>query len=206
MKDKTANQKNRKTYSGDMEVMGFESPVLGKNIYKKHKMKIQQIFTREEVINTIETILECGSEVMDAISSDNPDYDGEGLLELSESYATARGASTGIKLITIERQEQIGKHGRTLYHDETINNNGELATAAEMLLAVEHEEGIDPESYPNGWDKDICAKMLAKSYKERLIIAGALIAAEIDRFNYDVESDEEKHFGKNNKSTPGFGD
>lgn len=34
---------------------------------------------------------------------------------------------------------------------------------------------------PTGWDKSIWAKMCSKSYKERLIMAGALIAAELDR-------------------------
>jgi len=36
---------------------------------------------------------------------------------------------------------------------------------------------------PNGWDVDIYKKMRNKSYKERLIIAGALIAAELDRLS-----------------------
>ena len=31
------------------------------------------------------------------------------------------------------------------------------------------------------WDEDLWQKMCNKSYKDRLIIAGALIAAEIDR-------------------------
>lgn len=88
---------------------------------------------------------------------------------------------TGIELIAEERQEQIEKHGRTLQHDDDYNDNNQLAHCAEMLLAVEHEEGIDSESYPDGWDKEICRNMLSKTYFKRLIIAGALIAAEIDR-------------------------
>lgn len=88
---------------------------------------------------------------------------------------------TGIELIAQERKEQIEKHGRTIAKDVDFNYNKELSWMAEMLLATEHEEGIDPEIYPDGWDKDICSYMLSKSYKERLIIAGALIAAELDR-------------------------
>ena len=34
---------------------------------------------------------------------------------------------------------------------------------------------------PSDWDDTISLKMCSKSYKERLIIAGALIAAELDR-------------------------
>ncbi len=91
---------------------------------------------------------------------------------------------TGIELITIERQEQIEKHG---YDSDFIKDNPqyyqgkELAWVAEMALAVEHEEGIDPFVYPSEWPAEDIDKILRKPYKERLIIAGALIAAEIDR-------------------------
>lgn len=91
---------------------------------------------------------------------------------------------TGIELIAAEREEQIKKHSRTIEDDVKYNSNGELALGAEMLLAKEHEEGIDPESYPDGWDREICDRMMRKPYEERLVIAGALIAAEIDRLNY----------------------
>lgn len=90
---------------------------------------------------------------------------------------------SGIELIAEERQEQIVKHNRTIEKDVKENHSQQLSLGAEMLLAVEHEEGIDPYSYPEGWDEEICNKMIAKPYKERLIIAGALIAAEIDRLN-----------------------
>lgn len=90
---------------------------------------------------------------------------------------------TGIELIAQERQEQIEKHGRTVERDVIENDNQQLSIGAEMLLAVEHEEGIDSNSYPDGWNHDICMKMIGKSYRERLIIAGALIAAELDRIN-----------------------
>lgn len=88
---------------------------------------------------------------------------------------------TGIELIAIERAEQIEKHGRTVSDDVCYNGGGQLAECAEMLLAVEHEEGIDSHSFPQGWDEEACRKMVDKPYKDRLIIAGALIAAEIDR-------------------------
>lgn len=91
---------------------------------------------------------------------------------------------TGIELIADERWEQVKKHGHTLRKDAHINDNEQLALAAEMLLAVNHEEGIDPESYPEGWNHEICSKMISKPYKERLIIAGALIAAELDRLQH----------------------
>ena len=36
---------------------------------------------------------------------------------------------------------------------------------------------------PEGWSFELFKKMCNKPYKERLVIAGALIAAEIDRLN-----------------------
>lgn len=90
---------------------------------------------------------------------------------------------TGIELIAAERAEQIEKHGRTIEQDAVMNDNQEMTIAAMMLLAVDFEEGIDSASYPQGWDHDLCDKMIAKNYKQRLVIAGALIAAELDRLN-----------------------
>lgn len=69
---------------------------------------------------------------------------------------------TGIELIARERKEQIEKHGRTIARDDRENDSGQLATGAEMLLAMSHEEGIDPLTFPEGWDHDICQHMLGK--------------------------------------------
>ncbi len=84
---------------------------------------------------------------------------------------------TGINLIAKERQEQIEKHNRTIEKDVIENEDGELGYGAIALIG-----GIE-EDFPD-WDYEICKKMINKSYKDRLIIAGALIAAEIDRLNY----------------------
>jgi hypothetical protein len=91
---------------------------------------------------------------------------------------------TGLELIALERIEQIEKHGRTLEIDRRVNPNGELCWAASLLLVTEDQESpmdILGATVLKGWDQVILAKMAAKPYKERLIIAGALIAAEIDR-------------------------
>lgn len=103
---------------------------------------------------------------------------------------------TGIELIARERQEQITKHGRTIQHDVECNNYGQLSWAASQLcLELLTDRGLQQESnilaigemlvqlVPDGWDKDIFMKMMRKSHRERLIIAGALIAAEIDRID-----------------------
>lgn len=102
---------------------------------------------------------------------------------------------TGIELIAQERQEQIEKHGRTIEKDVEYNhgkytdhngeqiNNPQLTAAARWLI---HDDvmkyWVDQELFrPFGWDRGIWSKMINKTYKERLIISGALIAAEIDR-------------------------
>jgi hypothetical protein len=92
---------------------------------------------------------------------------------------------TGIELIADERREQIEKHGRTVERDVMENQCNQLPLAALMLLSVEYEEGIDSASFPEGWDEELCQKMISSDYQKRLIIAGALIAAEIDRFQHD---------------------
>ncbi len=90
---------------------------------------------------------------------------------------------TGIELIAIERKEQIEKHNRSIQWDEHVNPDGQLSRAASLLCA-EDRHTMEPEEWlPEGWDMDIWVKMWNKPHKERLIIAGALIAAEIDRLN-----------------------
>ncbi len=86
---------------------------------------------------------------------------------------------TGIELIAAERQEQIKKHKRTRGYDMIVNQNRELVMGATALISDDGKG--DPDLFPFEWDDDICRKMFGKSYKQRLIIAGALIAAEIDR-------------------------
>jgi hypothetical protein len=84
---------------------------------------------------------------------------------------------TGIELINEERIEQIEKHQVTISKDILNNPNGELMTAARLLL-YPYATASEP---PNNWDKIIWNRMRNKTVRQRLIIAGALIAAELDR-------------------------
>ena len=70
------------------------------------------------------------------------------------------------------------KHGRTVEQDVKLNTENQLSIAASWL-SIGFKAPECPT--PKWWDKTIWDKMLNKSRKERLIIAGALIAAEIDR-------------------------
>ena len=88
---------------------------------------------------------------------------------------------TGIDLIAKEREEQVSKHHINTGMDVLHNSNYQLAFAAERLCVPE----LDVPNYtpPMNWDEHIWDKMISKPYKERLIIAGALIAAELDRLS-----------------------
>ena len=90
---------------------------------------------------------------------------------------------TGIELIAKERQEQIEKHGRTVALDDEMNQGGQLPWAAAHLLAKDFSEQLE-DCCPDGWDEEIWDKMVGKTRIERLSIAGALCAAEIDRLQY----------------------
>lgn len=99
-------------------------------------------------------------------------------------FETDPSRLTGIELIARERKEQIEKHGRTIQRDVRENPNGELAIGASIFClpdfgCLEEEDLMD--RLPDEWDRNICEKIVSKPYKERLIIAGALLAAELDR-------------------------
>lgn len=89
---------------------------------------------------------------------------------------------TGIQLIADERHEnQIKKHGFTgehhAQHPEWYDK-GQLPYAAELLISM---NPVADDQYPLNWDYTWFKDLLCRSYKERLVIAGALIASELDR-------------------------
>ena len=91
---------------------------------------------------------------------------------------------TGIELIAQERKEQIKKHLRSVEYDVNFNSDNQLSKAAAGLCVDDIGGYWSFKTLPEGWDQQIWDKMTNKSYKERLIIAGALIAAEIDRLQW----------------------
>lgn len=91
---------------------------------------------------------------------------------------------TGIELIAKERQEQIQKHGYTIEEDKKYNGSFEcpLTKVASALSIDDNGNRLAKEAMkPMNWSQESWDKMMNKSYKDRLVIAGALIAAEIDR-------------------------
>jgi hypothetical protein len=90
----------------------------------------------------------------------------------------------GIELIAEERKEQIEKHGWTLEHDRGHIDGAILRAAIYAIEASQHN------SDTFNW-YDFQKKILAKPYIERLVIAGALIAAEIDRLQSPQKGEAE---------------
>jgi len=98
----------------------------------------------------------------------------------------------GIELIAKEREEQLKKHGISVKNDAHFNSLMQYNGMTPLPIAV---VGLLDDSFnhvPSHWDKRILKKMRNKPYKERLIIAGALLAAEIDRLQY-LEGQEENN-------------
>lgn len=103
---------------------------------------------------------------------------------------------TGVELIAQERHEQVVKHHRTISDDVKYNSENQLTCAAAVLLRLDDEFSIVDLMAQfgklKGWDLDILRRMDAKPYKERLITAGALIAAELDRIQ-QVENQQKNN-------------
>jgi hypothetical protein len=93
---------------------------------------------------------------------------------------------SGIELISKERVKQISKHGFTgahhFNHPEWYEEN-QLIYAGQILLSknIDSDRIKKHNLFPKNWDKEWFHNLCNRSYQERLIIAGALIAAEIDR-------------------------
>ncbi len=90
----------------------------------------------------------------------------------------------GALLIANERDEQIIKHGFSAEKDTEFYNNAELVQAALFSL---HPEIF---AFPGNWNVIYKDKIINKNLLDRYKVAGALIAAEIDRLislGYDSE-------------------
>lgn len=93
---------------------------------------------------------------------------------------------TGIQLIAEERQKQINKHGFTGEHHAKHPewyDKGQLVYAAIRLIDYEVDgiTAIYKNLVPENWDLEWWQRLCDKPKEERLIIASALIAAELDR-------------------------
>jgi len=90
----------------------------------------------------------------------------------------------GAERILAERNSHLEIHKLSVEDDKANNKFGELALAARILISSEHLDVRKALLHmPENWDTKRCLQMLSKSYEERLVIAGSLIAGEIDRIS-----------------------
>jgi hypothetical protein len=93
---------------------------------------------------------------------------------------------SGVGRIATERRRQIEREGYSAEHDDQYRRR-ELAQAAACYLTQSGQ-------WPIGWNPDF-DKRYQHSYERRLEIAGAFIAAELDRFERMIQrmGDAAKH-------------
>lgn len=96
-------------------------------------------------------------------------------------------SKTGIKLITKERQKQIDKYSFTGKHHKQHTewyDSYQLQESAVILLSHDIDRSdFTVNDCPHNWDESWFRSLNLKSRKKRLIMAGALIAAELDRIS-----------------------
>jgi hypothetical protein len=82
----------------------------------------------------------------------------------------------GIEMIKAERERQIEVCGYSLQHDQNYTGE-ELIQFATFLLT------LNLQYFPKNWDAKHAAKALQRSEVDNQVIAGAIIAANLDRIN-----------------------
>lgn len=93
--------------------------------------------------------------------------------------AKQTGAIPGAELIAHERRRQIAEEGWTLEHDLKEHPRGEiLSVAGEIISWLDPGVSIDPD---DEWGLIGKHSRLPGGDRRLLVIAGALIAAELDR-------------------------
>ena len=85
-------------------------------------------------------------------------------------------------MIANERSEQISKHGFSIEQDAW--NAKDISRAERGPLMYAAVFALTGKPWPEDWDGAYANKIRNQTYKEPLIVAGALLAAEIDRLEY----------------------
>lgn len=97
---------------------------------------------------------------------------------------------SGMELIAKERHEQIEKHGWDIEHDNRTHYKGELLDAVKALLEIKNLDAH--KFFAIKWEAgDLYFNLVNKSPIEQLAVAGAWIAAEIDRLQYIDEEEQD---------------
>lgn len=91
---------------------------------------------------------------------------------------------TGAELIAAERKRQIEEEGWTIQHDVEEHSGKQLAATASYIMfdyADPTGSCIDEDAEDWDWMQELAIKMRKRGDVGRLVVAGALVAAEIDR-------------------------
>jgi len=84
----------------------------------------------------------------------------------------------GMSLVLFERMKQLLTV--SIEEDKSRNGSFQLIQASQVLSKLKMTIS-DEFEIPFGWNEDAWVKLCRKAYKERVIVAAALLIAEIDR-------------------------
>lgn len=129
-------------------------------------------FYVDDKYNEVTAVTDKGNVHIDFIEIIN-EVDDNCELEIISTYA--------IEEIKRERIEQIYKHGFGINHDSRYSNNDALSSAAVYCIT-----GNDI-YWPNEFDVKYKEKIKDKDKTEKLIVAGAFIAAQIDSIKHTTK-------------------
>lgn len=107
--------------------------------------------------------------------------DDELVIDEKRKATISKHVDSGVELIAKERQKQIDKYGFTGEHHADHPEwyeEGQLLSAASVLLKNDLSGNV---YFPLNWNPHWFYNLCRRKHKERIVIAGALIAAEIDR-------------------------
>jgi len=135
---------------------------------------IKTVFTKEEVIDIISSLLEYPDAITDAMNNENTNYSASDLFD----YGTANlnFKPTGLDYIAAERIRQIEVEGYDAEHDSNYYEN-QLADAAICYLVEPDHRDTNPFPWP--WDDNFW-KPTPENRTRELSKAGALTAGQID--------------------------
>jgi hypothetical protein len=89
------------------------------------------------------------------------------------------GTCAVLRLIGLERQSQV-RGGKTVKYDAAVNGRGQLVMAAIAVLSTPACASAEPPQ----WVEDLWQKTFDKPAIDKLVLAAALLVAEIERLNY----------------------
>lgn len=161
----------------------YPNTVICKSCYEKEKEEIED----DDHWETINIDLTNALYGLDKKENLKDKLDKNNLELLTKIFPLITPNTIGTQLISAERQKQIDKHGFTAEHH--FNNPhwyeaDQLQEAAVTLLLQDLMPHDLVSQVPDNWDADWFANLMDRTKKERLIIAGAMISAELDRLDF----------------------